>query len=74
MALAYIWVFLLEAPFLREVLSGWSVLYPATALTPAIDFGDLLGVVGLVLLPFISVAIIPAWRAAIVDPMQAMRS
>jgi len=73
-ALAYTWVFLLRAPLLREVLSGWSVLYPETALTPAIDPADLAGVAAMVLLPFFSVAIFPAWRAAIVDPLQAMRS
>jgi ABC-type lipoprotein release transport system permease subunit len=73
-ALAYAWVFLFRAPFLREVLSGWSVLYPETALTPAIDPADLVGVAAIVLLPFFSVAILPAWRAAIVDPLQAMRS
>ncbi|MET0591203.1 MAG: FtsX-like permease family protein [Polyangiaceae bacterium] len=73
-ALAYAWVFLLGAPLLREVLSGWSVLYPETPLTPAVDPADLVGVAALVLLPFVSVAIFPAWRAAIVDPLQAMRS
>jgi ABC-type lipoprotein release transport system permease subunit len=67
-------VFLLGAPLLREVLSGWSVLYPETPLTPAVDPADLVGVAALVLLPFVSVAIFPAWRAAIVDPLQAMRS
>jgi ABC-type lipoprotein release transport system permease subunit len=72
--LAYIWVFLLGAPLLREVLSGWSVLYPEVALTPAIDPADLVGVAAMVLLPFFSAAIFPAWRAAIVDPLQAMRS
>ena len=73
-ALAYLWVFLLGAPLLREVLSGWSVLYPEAALTPAVDPADLAGVAAMVLLPFFSVAIFPAWRAAIVDPLQAMRS
>jgi len=32
------------------------------------------GVTAMVLAPFVAVAIVPAWRAAIVDPMQAMRS
>jgi ABC-type lipoprotein release transport system permease subunit len=73
-ALAYAWVFLLGAPLLREVLSGWSVLFPETALTPAVDPADLVGVAAMVLLPFVSVAIFPAWRAAIVDPLTAMRS
>jgi ABC-type lipoprotein release transport system permease subunit len=72
--LAYTWVFLLGAPLLREVLSGWSVLYPEVALTPAVDPADLVGVAAMVLLPFFSAAIFPAWRAAIVDPLQAMRS
>jgi ABC-type lipoprotein release transport system permease subunit len=72
--LAYTWVFLLGAPLLREVLSGWSVLYPEVALTPAVDPADLVGVAAMVLLPFFSTAIFPAWRAAIVDPLQAMRS
>jgi ABC-type lipoprotein release transport system permease subunit len=74
MAMAYVWVFVLGAPLLREVLSGWSVLYPATPLTPSVDPADLLGLVTMVLLPFTAVAIIPAWRAAVLDPMQAMRS
>jgi ABC-type lipoprotein release transport system permease subunit len=72
--LAYAWVFWLGAPLLREVLSGWSVLYPETSLTPFVDPADLVGVAAMVLLPFVSVAIFPAWRAAIVDPLQAMRS
>ncbi len=73
-AVAYAWVFLLGAPLLREVLSGWSVLYPTLRLTPTIDPADLLGLAAMVLVPFVSVAIVPAWRAAILDPMQAMRS
>jgi ABC-type lipoprotein release transport system permease subunit len=73
-ALAYAWVFLLGAPLLREVLSGWSVLYPDVPLTPDVDPADLLGLAAMVLAPFVAVAIVPAWRAAIVDPMQAMRS
>jgi ABC-type lipoprotein release transport system permease subunit len=73
-AFAYAWVFLLGAPLLREILSGWSVLYPDVPLTPSIDPADLLGLAAMVLAPFIAVAIVPAWRAAIVDPMSAMRT
>jgi len=73
-ALAYAWVFLFGAPLLREVLSGWSVLYPETALTPAIDPADLVGLAAMVLAPYVAVAVVPAWRAAVTDPMQAMRS
>jgi ABC-type lipoprotein release transport system permease subunit len=72
--LAYAWVFLLGAPLLREVLAGWSVLYPKVPLTPDIDPADLLGLAAMILAPFVAVAIVPAWRSAIVDPMQAMRT
>ncbi|HKQ69564.1 MAG TPA: FtsX-like permease family protein, partial [Polyangiaceae bacterium] len=72
--LGYAWVFLFGAPLLREVLSGWSVLYPTAPLTPSIDPADVFGLTAMVLMPFVAVAVVPAWRAAIVDPMQAMRS
>jgi ABC-type lipoprotein release transport system permease subunit len=73
-ALAYAWVFLLGAPLLREVLSGWSVLYPDVPLTPSFDPADLVALAAMVLAPYVAVAIVPAWRAAITDPMQAMRT
>jgi ABC-type lipoprotein release transport system permease subunit len=73
MAFAYAWVFLLGAPGLRQVLAGWSVLYPETPLTPAIDAADLLGVLAATVAPFVAVSILPAWRAAITDPMEGLR-
>jgi ABC-type lipoprotein release transport system permease subunit len=73
-ALAYAWVFLFGAPLLREVLSGWSVLYPDVPLTPSFDPADLVALAAMVLAPYVAVAIVPAWRAAITDPMQAMRT
>jgi ABC-type lipoprotein release transport system permease subunit len=72
--LAYGWVFVLDAPLLREVLSGWSVLYPGVPFTPSIDPADVAGLAAMVLAPFIAASIVPSWRAATVDPMQAMRT
>jgi ABC-type lipoprotein release transport system permease subunit len=73
-AMSYLWVFAAGAPGLRQILAGWSVLYPEVSLTPAVDPGELLGLCLSVLAPFVSLGIVPAWRAAILDPMEAMRS
>jgi lipoprotein-releasing system permease protein len=71
--LAYAWVFWLGAPGLRPALVGWSVLYPATTLTPAVDLAQLIGIVLAVLGPFALISVVPAWRAASADPSETMR-
>src|SRR5580692_7974894 len=63
LALAYLWVFPLEAPGLRATLAGWSVLYPATHLTPVVDLTELLSLALAVVAPFVGLSIVPAWRA-----------
>lgn len=74
MLAGYAWVFWLGAPGLRPALVGWSVLYPRAALTPAVDFGQLLGIGLAVLGPFVLLGIVPAWRASTSDPLETMRS
>ena len=71
--LAYAWVFWMGAPGLRGALVGWSVLYPQTSLTPSVDFAELLGIAAATVGPFVGLSIVPAWRAAILEPMDAMR-
>jgi lipoprotein-releasing system permease protein len=70
---AYAWVFWLGAPGLRGALVGWSVLYPQTKLTPMVDFAQLLGIAAATVGPFVGLSVVPAWRAAILEPMDAMR-
>jgi ABC-type lipoprotein release transport system permease subunit len=71
--IAYAWVFALGAPGLRAAIAGWSVLYPDGALTPEVDVAQLLAITLAVLGPFVGLSIVPAWRAASVDPMESMR-
>jgi ABC-type lipoprotein release transport system permease subunit len=66
-------VFLLGAPGLRAAIAGWSVLYPEGALTPEVDVAQLLAITLAVLGPFVGLSIVPAWRAASLDPMESMR-
>ncbi len=74
LALGYAWVFLLGAPGLRHAIVGWSVLYPDGPLTPAVDLAQLVAIAVAVVAPFVGLSIVPAWRAASMDPMEAMRS
>lgn len=71
--LGYAWVFVAGAPLLRPALAGFGVLYPEAPLTPQVDAAQLLGVALAVLGPYVALSIVPAWRAAQVDPMDAMR-
>jgi len=73
LALAYVWVFPLGAPGLRPVLAGWSVLYPSAKLTPEVDLTQLITLAFAVVAPFVGLSIMPAWRAATMDPMESMR-
>lgn len=72
-AVAYAWVFVFGAPGLRSAIAGFGVLQGDAPLVPTIDaaqlFGLVLGVVG----PFVALSVLPAWRAAVVDPMEGMR-
>lgn len=72
--LGYGWIYWLGAPGLRPALVGWSVLYPQAALTPVVDVAELLGISIAVLGPFVLLSVVPAWRAATTDPLEAMRS
>ena len=73
LGLAYAWVFSLGAPGLRPALAGWSVLYPAARLTPEVDLTQLISLTFAIVGPFVGLSIVPAWRAATMDPMEAMR-
>lgn len=70
---AYLFVFALGAPGLSQILYGYSALYPELHLTPQLDPGQALAMIALVTVPFTAVSLIPAWRAAVLDPAQTLR-
>ena len=70
---AYLHVFIAAASLFEPVLKGWSVLYPQFRLTPALDFSQLAVLFFLTVLPYTVATIVPAWRAATVDPDAVMR-
>ena len=71
--LAYLHVFTASALLFEPVLKGWSVLYPKFRLSPYIDFAQLAALFFLTVVPYAVATIIPAWRAATIDPDAVMR-
>ncbi|MCC6645351.1 MAG: ABC transporter permease [Polyangiaceae bacterium] len=71
--LAYGWAFWLDAPGLAPALAGWSTLYPSVALTPTLTLAQALLVTALTTLPFVALTVVPAYRAAALDPQSALR-
>jgi ABC-type lipoprotein release transport system permease subunit len=70
---AYAYVFLAQAPGLSGALFGWSALYPPLRLTPQVDAAQTLALIAGVAVPFVAVGLVPAWRAATLDPDRALR-
>ena len=72
--LAYFHVFVTSAPLLAPVLKGWSTIYPAFRLTPALSPFIVSTLFLLTVVPYTVATVVPAWRAATTDPDEVMRS
>lgn len=73
LVVAYLHVFALGAPGLIDALLGWSAVHPKMDLAPALDPVQVFALLGAVVVPFVGVSVVPAWRAAMIDPDEAMR-
>ncbi len=71
--LAYVHAFVLGAPLLAPALFGWSNVRPALVLAPSSDPMELVLLLAAVVVPFAGISIVPAWRAANVDPDRLLR-
>lgn len=71
--LAYEHVFVLGAPLLAPALFGWSNVRPALVLVPSSDPLELVMLLAAIVVPFAGISIVPAWRAATVDPDRLLR-
>jgi ABC-type lipoprotein release transport system permease subunit len=71
--LAYAHVFFASSALFVPVLKGWSTLYPSFRLTPFVDFGQVATLFLFTVVPYTITTVIPAWRAATIDPDAVMR-
>jgi ABC-type lipoprotein release transport system permease subunit len=71
--LSHGYVFVLGAPGLASALRGWSVLSPTIPLTPSGEGASILSVVALTVVPWLAASVVPAWRAAVIEPSEGLR-
>ncbi len=70
---AYLHVYMADGVLFEHALKGWSVLFPELDLIPSVNLYQLAAIAGLTVLPYALITIIPAWRAATMDPETVMR-
>ena len=70
--LAYIFVFIFNAPLLQEIFLGSDNLKNSVTFIPVIDFSVLSSIFLLYALPFMSAVLIPVWKISVTDPKEAM--
>jgi ABC-type lipoprotein release transport system permease subunit len=70
---AYGYVFMLDAPLIREIFLGYGNLLNHATFTPAVDAALLISALLVYLGGFALSVLIPAWRLAIVDPWSVMK-
>lgn len=70
---AYFHTFYASSSLFEPVLKGWSTLYPDFRLTPFIRGYQIAILFFFTVIPYTVATIIPAWRAATIDPDVVMR-
>jgi len=71
--IAYVYVFVLDAPLLKYMFFGMDNLQVDVKLVPYIDMGMLSSLWLVYTIPFVSAVIIPSWRVATTSAKEAMK-
>ncbi len=70
--LAYLYVFMLDAPLLNHIFLGSANLANHVTFVPVIKFGILGSIFLFYAVPFLAAVLIPAWKIAVTPPKEAM--
>ena len=70
--LAYFYVFIFQAPMLRQIFLGGGMAGGDLRLIPVLDFSVLASIFLLFAVSFVAAVLIPVWRIAVTDPKEAM--
>ncbi len=70
--IAYMYVFFLDAPLLKEVFLGGQNLQNSLSFVPVVDFSVLSSIFFIYALPFIAAVLIPVWKVSVTNPKEAM--
>ncbi len=70
---AYLYVFMFQAPLLREIFLGFGNLPVEVHFTPVIEFGTLVSLFLFFIVPFLASVLIPVWKIAVTDAAEALK-
>jgi len=70
---AYGFVYILKAPYIRDLFMGYSVLKPEFDLIPVFDVGLMVSIFLVSVPVYLAATIIPTWRGASVEVEEALR-
>ncbi len=70
--LAYIYVFIFNAPLIKDIFLGGGNLKNSLSFIPAVEFGILSSIFIFYAIPFFASVLIPVWRVAVTSPKEAM--
>ncbi|SFV55055.1 ABC transporter, permease protein [hydrothermal vent metagenome] len=70
--LAYIYVFIFNAPIIKDIFLGGGNLENNLSFIPTIEFGTLSSILIFYAVPFLASVLIPVWRVAVTSPKEAM--
>ena len=70
---AYIFVFILNAPILKNIFIGFSNVQNDFILNANIEFTTLITLFLFFIIPFLSAVLIPVWKIAVIDANESMK-
>ncbi len=70
---ALVYVYLLNAPILRDIFLGYTNLNNNAHFSPAVHLEDLVLLFLLFIIPFMLALVIPLWRVAITEPHEVLK-
>jgi len=70
--LAYVYVFIFDAPLLSQIFLGSANLADHVTFAPVLKFGLLGSIFLFYAIPFLAAVLIPAWKIAVTPPKEAM--
>jgi ABC-type lipoprotein release transport system permease subunit len=71
--IAYFYVYILDAPLLKEIFLGFNNLNNSVSFSQSIDVATLFLIFLIFVIPFMLAILIPVWRIAIKDPYEVLR-
>ncbi len=71
--IAYIFVFILNAPILKNIFIGFSNIQNDFILNANIEFTTISPLFLFFIIPFLSAVLIPVWKISVIDANESMK-